>query len=82
LKTQDAERIALNSGEWMKSNVVNTGAQSVTLLQNHYDPTGDDVTLQYRTAANPVALAVANFNNYTVPFTSDGYVQIRLVSTL
>lgn len=78
----DAERIALNSGEFMKSNIVNTGANDVTLLQNNYDPTGDNVTLQYRTAATAAGIAAAAWNNYTIPFTSSGFVQLRITSTL
>jgi len=66
----------------MKSNIVNTGAVDVTLLQNEYDETGDDVTLEYRTAATAEGIAGAAFQAYSAPFTSSGFVQIRLTSTL
>jgi hypothetical protein len=78
----DGETIQLESGEYMISEIVDTGAETVELLQNNYDPSGDDVDLDYRHGATPNACAVAAWNNYTVPFASAGYVQIRLTSTL
>jgi hypothetical protein len=78
----DAETICLESGEYMISEVVNTGAYTVHLFQNLYDGTGDDVDLDYRHGATQAACEAAAWNNYTVPFTSLGYVQIRLTSTL
>ena len=78
----DAERLALETTEYMISEVVNTGAYTVTLLQNNYDPSGDDVDMDYRHGATEGACEVAGWNNYTVPFASLGYVQIRMTSTL
>jgi hypothetical protein len=78
----DNEGIALNSGEYMESNIVNTGTDWVTLLQNEYDETGDDVTLEYRTAATEGGISAASYTSYTVPFQSLGYVQIKITSTL
>jgi hypothetical protein len=78
----DAETICLDAGESMISEVVDTGAYTVTLYQNLYDGTGDDVDLDYRHGATQAACEAASWNNYTVPFTSLGFVQIRLTSTL
>lgn len=78
----DAEVLELDSGEYMESEVVNTGTDTVTLLQNEYDITGDDVTMRYRHGATEAACLIAGWNNYTVPFVSLGYVQVRMESTL
>jgi len=74
----DAEKLELEAGEYMISEVVNTGAYTVTLLQNHYDPSGDNVTLQYRHGATEAACLSAAWNGYSTSFISLGYVQIRV----
>ena len=78
----DAEVIELNAGEYMISEVVDTGTTTVTLAQNVYDITGDDVDLDYRHGATEVACLSASWNDYAAPFVSLGFVQIRLTSTL
>lgn len=78
----DAETLDLETTENMVSEVVNTGAYIVTLLQNNYDGTGDDVDMDYRHGATQGDCESAGWNNYTVPFVSLGYVQIRMTSTL
>jgi hypothetical protein len=66
----------------MVSEVVDTGTTTVELLQNNYDPSGDDVDLDYRHGATEAACLAASWNNYTVPFSSLGFVQVRITSTL
>ena len=78
----DAEAIELNSGEYMISEVVDTGSTTVTLEQNHYDPSGDDVDMDYRHGATIAACYHAAWNGYVAPFVSLGYIQVRLTSTL
>jgi hypothetical protein len=73
----DDERIALSAGQSMTSAVVSTGAVSVVLTYNQYKA-GDTVTFEYRHGATPNACDVASWNTYTVPFVSDGYVQVRV----
>jgi len=77
----DAEVLKLGVGEYMISEVVNTGIKVVQLLQNQYD-VGDDVTIAYRHGATQVACEAAAWNDYTVPFASAGYVQVKVTSTL
>ena len=77
----DAERVALEAGEYMVGEVVDTGTQTVELLQNEY-AIGDDVILEYRHGATQAACEAAGWNAYTVPFASAGFVQVRLESTL
>ena len=66
----------------MISEVVDTGTYTVTLFQNLYDGTGDDVDLDYRHGATEAACLAAGWNNYTVPFVSLGYVQVRIEATI
>lgn len=78
----DAERLALETTEYMISEVVYTTARMVELDQNHYDPSGDNVNLDYRHGATQAECEAAAWNDYTVPFNSLGYVQVRVTSTL
>lgn len=75
----DSEQLVMNEGEYMISEVVITGAQTVTLLQNNY-AAGDTVTLQYRHGATQAACEAASWNDYTVSFESLGYVQVRVAA--
>lgn len=77
----DTERIALDSGEYMEGEVVDTGLHTIELLQNHY-AAGDNVLLRYRHGNSEANCLAASYNNYTVPFESLGFVQVRLESTL
>ena len=74
--------MALESTEYMESEIVNTGAYTVTLLQNIYDVSGDDVTMEYRHAATQGGVAGESYGAYSVPFLSAGFVQIKMTSTL
>lgn len=80
--TGDAEVICLEAGEYMISGVVFIGSVNVELLQNHYDPSGDDVLLRYRHGDSEANCLAAAWNDYVAPFASLGYVQVRLESTL
>jgi hypothetical protein len=73
----DAERLALDAGEYMVSEVVNTGLFTVQLLYNNY-AAGDEITLKYRHGATEGDCLAAAWNDYTVPFDSLGYVQARV----
>lgn len=77
----DSERLRLCSGEYMISEVVETGVIEVTLLQNNYG-SGDTVLLQYRHGASISDCQSASWNTYTVPFISLGFVQVRVESTV
>jgi hypothetical protein len=61
----------------MESEIVITGTVFVELLQNNYQA-GDTVTLQYRHGADEAACLAAVYQNYTAPFDSLGYVQIKV----
>jgi hypothetical protein len=78
----DSEQVCLQHAEYMISEIVDTGTQYVQLLQNHYDPTGDDVTLEYRHGNTPAACVAAGWNVYAAIFMSLGFVQIKLTATI
>lgn len=75
--TGDAERIELDSGEYMQSEIVDTGDMIVELIANKYQA-GGTFTVKYRTAASPAAVLAASWSDYSVPFASSGYTQARV----
>ena len=77
----DNERLALEAGENMISEMVNTGVITCEILQNEY-AVGDDVTLEYRDGATAAICNAAAWGAYGAPFESLGFVQIRVTSTL
>jgi len=77
----DIERLELDAGEWMISEVVETGTVDIIILYNVY-AAGDDIDLDYRHGNTPAACEVAGWNDYGGAFTSLGYVQVRTMSTL
>ena len=58
--TSDAEKLALNSGEYMELEVVNTGETLIQLLQNSYQA-GDTVTLEYRMGSTSTECGTATY---------------------
>jgi hypothetical protein len=77
----DAEIIELHAGEYMVSEMVETFVKVVELDQNHYDA-GDNVAIFYRSGTTPANCDIDVWNIYTVPFLSEGYVRVRIESTL
>ena len=76
----DLEIACLASGEYLISEVVQTGIITVTLLYDTYR-TGTfagTLIMQYRHGNSQATCEAASWQAYTVPFTSDGYVQIRI----
>lgn len=81
--TSDAERMAVNSGEVMYSGITATGVKDIALTQNGYDGTGDDVTLEWRTGATYMGCFDSPvWTEYSAPFRSLGYIQVKLTPTL
>lgn len=77
----DTERLALETTEYMISEVVHTGAVNIEILYNVY-VAGDNIDLDYRHGNTPAACEGAGWNDYVGPFTSLGYAQARVTSTL
>jgi hypothetical protein len=79
--SSDTERLALDAGEYMISEVVHTDATKVKIEYNVYS-SGDTINLDYRHGESPVACETAEWQDYTGSFDSLGYLQIRVTSTL
>lgn len=77
----DTERLALEAGENMVSEVVATGVEDVIVLYNVY-AAGDAINLDYRHGATVAACQAAGWNDYVGQFESLGFVQVRVTSTL
>lgn len=76
--TGDSEVLVLDSGEYMESEVVNTGAVTIELLQNEYAAGDSAYALKYRTGATQAACEAAEWTAYSTSFASDGFVQVRV----
>jgi len=77
----DTERLALESTEYMISEVVSTGVVDVIILYNVY-AAGDDINLDYRHGDTVANCLAAGWNDYIGPVSSLGYLQVRVTSTL
>jgi hypothetical protein len=75
--SNDAENLALGAGEQMTSDIVDTGAVTVSLTLNVY-AAGDSATVQYKTANTSGGIPGASWTNYTAPFASLGFVQVKV----
>lgn len=75
--TGNAEEVCIEVGEYLESEIVETGAVDVEIAQNVY-AVGDTVLLKYRHGNSVANCLAASWNNYTIAFTSLGYVQIRM----
>jgi hypothetical protein len=73
----DSEKILLSSQAYMESEIVNTGANSIQLLQNKYSG-GDTGILKYRSGSNVVNCQAAGWQTYSGSFASLGYTQLRI----
>jgi hypothetical protein len=77
----DTERVLLESSENLISEIVDTGTVDIEITYNQY-LSGDTIDLDYRHGATAIACESAGWNNYTGAFTSLGFVQVRVASTL
>lgn len=75
--TGDNETICVMRNQYMQSQIVYTGTIKTRLTQNKYLP-GANLALKYRTGATDIECQAASWNNYTEPFSSLGYVQVRV----
>jgi hypothetical protein len=75
----DEEKISLEGGQYMETDdVVHTGLVTVTIQKNKYG-TGDAlVNLKWRRGATVEETMLAEWNVYSAPFESTGYVQVRV----
>lgn len=77
----NAELICVGAGEFMESEIIETGTESIELLQNVY-AAGDEVLIKYRHGATVEDCEAATWIIYSTSFDSLGFVQVRIESTL
>jgi hypothetical protein len=77
----DDERLAINYGQYMESEIVETGIGAVTIRLNSYK-SGDSVTIKYKTGGTQSLCDSAEWTATTdgEQKNSEGYVKIRLES--
>lgn len=73
----DSENLVLSDGEYMESEIIQTGSETITVTYNYY-ATGDSITVKYRTAATSAGITGESWSTYSTPFASSGYIQLRL----
>lgn len=74
--TGDSERLALESGEYMESEIVNTGAVKIELIQGKYQA-GNTTNMYYKTGDSVSSCEAASWVEYTGFFQSSGYIKIK-----
>jgi len=74
----DSEIITLNPGEYMESEVIQISGQIQVNLNSYApeDASGPAATVEYKTGSD--AGSLGSYQTYSAPFTSDGYVQIKV----
>jgi hypothetical protein len=75
---EDNEKLAMNAGEYMESEMVHCGIGLVTLGVNQYDITGDAATISYKQGATPTACEADTWHVYSAPFECAGYCMIKV----
>jgi len=76
--TGDDETVCIETGEYWIFPAVNTGAITVEFLYDQYNTGSGSGTIEYRTGATRVLCEAAEWNTYSVPFASSGWVQAKL----
>lgn len=77
----DAEILSLDAGEYMESEVVNSGSETITVTKDKYGSGGmgtAGITVKYRTGATVAVCEAASWTAYSTPFSSLGYFQVRV----
>lgn len=77
LGTGDTEKVLLSTGNYLESEVINSGINSITLTKNKYGGNNTSI-LYYRTGSSVAACQEASWQTYSGSFASTGYSQIRV----
>ena len=76
--TGDDETVCIEIGQDWTLPAVNTGNRMIEITYDQYQSGSGTGTIEYRTASTKAACLTAGWNTYTVPFTSSGWVQVRM----
>jgi hypothetical protein len=75
----DDEKVCIDEGEYWTFDPVNVGGSVMEILYDHYQSgSGVAGTIEYKTGSTRVLCLADSWHTYTVPFSSSGWVQIRL----
>lgn len=74
----DSETVKLASGEYVESEVVNVGAGSTTITLDDYATGSGSPTVKYKDGDTEANCEADTWNTYSTPFTSQGFVKVRL----
>lgn len=77
LGSGDSEKILLSSGNYMESEIINTGANWLSITKDKYGGSNISI-LKYRSASSVSDCQNASWQTYSGSFSSGGYTQIRL----
>jgi len=77
--TGDDETVCIDAEEYWEFDPVNAGSSIMEILYDVYN-TGSGVpgTIEYRTGATRVLCLADTWHTYSIPFSSSGWVQIRI----
>lgn len=78
----DAEKLILGNNQYREFEIVQTGNMIVKLQANVYNNNGNNVTFQYRTASIENEVSSVNYQNYSTPFKSLGFTQIKTIPAI
>ena len=73
----DEEIACLDAGEYLESEVINTGVVQARIRQNVYN-SGQSILIKFRHGNSEANCLLDDYENYSVPFESLGFVQIRI----
>jgi hypothetical protein len=75
----DAEKVRFKPGEYRETEDIDTSGTPVVIVQkDKYQSGSGTITAKYKTAATQAGLSGEGWTTYTVPFTSSGWVKVRV----
>jgi hypothetical protein len=79
ISSGDDEKVCVDEGEYWTLPPVNAGGGIMEIDYDQYQTgSGTPGDIEYRTGSTRVLCLAAGWNTYTVPFSSSGWVQIRV----
>jgi len=78
LSSGDTEAIALDSGQDRTSEARNIGNGNCYISTDKYLSGAGAQTIQYKTGSTRELCEADDWNNYTGPFNSEGWVQVKV----
>lgn len=75
----DSEILTLDEGEYEESEVVNVGANEIEIIVDNYQSgSGPAPVVKYKDGDSEANCEADSWNTYSAPFTSSGYIKVRV----